>query len=232
MPANNDPLTFWHDRSGNQCHLISPTTEGATTPVFKDNITDNINGLPVVRVASGQGMDIPVGTVSPAKLVAGLSVYLLCRYTIAQADQGPCFIPFEATVPGHQIRVYLDVDQDLFGPGDPPGPAVGWESTTDGFNQIYGLAPAVSGTQVLAAVFDAVAGTGKFYRNGSLLTLSRNDGIHVQSIAFGGDFIEFFNQDNSTYCVGDFVEQFAYGVAHDAATVLARSAYLQSRGGI
>lgn len=232
MPSNNDPVTRWHDRSGNGYDLISPASEGATAPTFKDNVLDNINGLPVVRVASGEGMDIPNGTVSPVKSLTGLSVYLLCDYTIEQADQGPFFIGFEATVPGHQIRLFLDVNEDLFDTGDPPGPAVGWESTTDGFDQIYGLALAESGVQVLAWVFDASAGTGKIYRNGVALALTRDDGIHAENIAFGGDFIEFFNQDGTTFCVGDFVEIIGWGAVHSAAQVLTISGYLASRGGL
>lgn len=232
MPANNDPVSQWLDQSGNGYHLVSPTTQLADRPIFKDNGTDNVNGLPVVRVAAGQGMDLPPGTISPTWTGTGLTILALLKYTIEQSDQGPFFITFEAGN-GHQIRCFLDVNADLFDTGDPPTASVGWESTTDGFNQIYGLAAAVSGTQVLAWVFDSAAGTGKIYRNGTLLALTRDDGIYTEDLMLGSELIELFNQDGAgTVTVGDFLEVVGIGRALDATEVAAYSAYLKTRGGI
>lgn len=233
MAADNDPVSQWIDQSGNSRHMVAPTTNGATRPTYKDNATDNLNGFPIVRVASGNGMEIPVSAWPSVHTSAGMTFYWLGKYTPGQTGNGILFYSYEANFAAHQVSLFCDVDVNLFGAGDPAAISVGWESTLDGFSFKYGLSPATSGTQVLAWVFNSAAGTGKIYRNGALLSLTRDNGIYTQSISLGQDFQEFANFAGGTQRVdGDHREFFAFGSAHDAAKVAGHSARLMTLGGI
>jgi len=197
---NNDPMTSgWPDESGND-HLAEPPTFD-DPPTFVTNVQ---NGLPAVRVASGEYLRYLGDTINIQG--TSLTFYAVLNYTLdTPVDEG-IFIEFNQN---HGGGAYLYVNGEAT-----PTDQVGVYSEVD-FD--HPLGDGVSGWQVLTWVIDKDEELATLYRNGVQI------GTHAftsQGVNFGPDQINYFSfQGGGQWFIGDVGEILCYSAAHDQETV-------------
>jgi hypothetical protein len=219
---DGDNVTTWPDSSPNGYDAVDG---GSTAPPTYQ--TNEFNGLPVVQVATGQGLDIAFGTISPAETVNDLTVYLVSNYT---PNGGFKVLLFVYEDP--ELGIGMDYPNGFYGPSDPAGNAVVVEtSNAAGFSQKHNWVSAVSGTQLLSFVLNKATSGLTIWRNGVELN-EQGTGQHYLTHTFGNDTIELFHFASSAHFVGKIGRFIAYKTAHDTTTREAIEAELMTLYGI
>jgi hypothetical protein len=211
--SDNTSMSAWVDDSGDPHNMQFPGTNGGTQPKYRDNVTDNINGHPVVHVTAGNQGDIPWPNFSPIVDDQSFTLYLVLRYNGVQAGHGIFIYSYEVDA----LRIYLSGSLVAAN-------RVGYEYNVTGSDVDVDLAVATSGSQVqlLTFVFDKTGGTAILRRNGVQVGSSSNVGGTGAGRGFdwGDDFIEFFALAGGVFtCVGDYTRIIAYKVAHTGTTL-------------
>lgn len=219
---DGDSVSTWADSSPNG---YDATDGSSTTPPTYQ--TNEINGLPVVQIASGQGLNIAFGTISPAETVDDLTIYLVCDYTpsggfkvLMQAYEDP------------ELGIGLDYPNNFYGAGDPTGNSIVVETSDGtGFNQKHNWVAAASGAQLLTFVLDKAGASLTIYRDGVELT-EAGTGQNYLTHTLGSDTIELFHFASAAHLIGKVGRFVAYKVAHDGVTRAANEAILMADWGL
>lgn len=223
--ADNTSLAAWPDSAPTPHNMASPGAAGIAFK-YRNNVTDNINGIPVVQTVDGDQAEIGFPNFSPAIDDASFTHYYVGRYTAGGSSTGILIYGFEADT----IRLYLD--GDVLGANQ-----VGWEFDVGAGPVDVDIAGATTGVQLITFVFDKTAGNGKVYRNGTQIgTTSTSVGGAGAGAGFDwgqAQRIEFFATAGGTATlVGEHARLIGYNAAHSDTVRLGIEAALKVKYGI
>lgn len=225
VAADGAQIAAWPDAAPVPHNLQSPGTNGGNQPFFRDNVTDNINGHPVLEIIAGDQMDMAAPNFAPVLEDQSFTHYWVGRVSTPIAASAILVYNY-SNVGQEVIRLYLD--------GVGGASNVGYEYENGGTVDVN-LAAAVSGVQLLTWVFDKTAGLATLYRNGTSVGSSANvGGVGAgNGYDWGNSFIEFFAVAGGVACaIGDHTRLVGYKVAHDTATRESIEGILKARYGI
>lgn len=206
---------------------VHPTANGAGQPIYKTGI---INGLAVIRVAAGQGLEFAFPFLDPPILNSDWTFYWMGSYTRPIAGHGVLYF----TSPNHpdnggestDAATQLYCDASLGGSNQ-----VGyeWNGDAGGPPTDTNIAASVSGIQVLTWRFEKSVPRCRVYRNGTLLGTGAwtADGASLDS-----DFAEVFHLSGTNSFIGDHSDFWGFAALHSDTEHTNMVNYLMERAGL